>query len=161
MRFPTMWYVQPAKPQISLCIRLYYAQSDQSLCLSVEYSVIVKLLTEHHLEFLSLKRGCRGSSKSTLIKMSNCWKSQAMAQILEVIITVHLMYWICYLFYRTINGFLNTGKGGTVYLGIIDSGVIKGIQLTLYQVNLIYRKTCLKRPLKNRQNKDLTWQMVA
>ena len=30
--------------------------------------MIVKLLTEHHLEFLSLKEGCRGSSKSTLVK---------------------------------------------------------------------------------------------
>ena len=35
------------------------AQSDQSLCLSLEYSMSVKLPTEHHLEFLSLKRGCR------------------------------------------------------------------------------------------------------
>ena len=32
--------------------------------------MIVKLLTEHRLEFLSLK-GCRGSSESTLVKMSN------------------------------------------------------------------------------------------
>ena len=39
--------------------------------------MIVKLLTEHHLEFLSLKGGCRGSSKSTLVKMPNCWKSHA------------------------------------------------------------------------------------
>ena len=30
--------------------------------------MIVKLLTEHHLEFLSLKGGCTGSSES---KMSN------------------------------------------------------------------------------------------
>ena len=37
--------------------------------------MIVKLLTEHHLEFLSLKGGCRGSSQSTLVKMSNCLKS--------------------------------------------------------------------------------------
>ena len=29
----------------------------------------VKLLTEHHLEFLSLKRGCTGLSESTLAKM--------------------------------------------------------------------------------------------
>ena len=29
----------------------------------------VKLLTEHHLEFVSLKGGCTGSSESTLIKM--------------------------------------------------------------------------------------------
>ena len=33
--------------------------------------MIVKLLTEYHLEFLSLTGGCRGSSESTLVKMSN------------------------------------------------------------------------------------------
>ena len=43
--------------------------------------MIVKLLTEHHLEFLSLKGGCRGSSESTLVKKSNCWKSHAAAHI--------------------------------------------------------------------------------
>ena len=43
--------------------------------------MIVKLLTEHHLEFLSLKVGCTGSSESTLVKMPNCWKSHATAQI--------------------------------------------------------------------------------
>ena len=31
--------------------------------------MILKLLTEHHLEFLSLKGGCRGSSESTHVKM--------------------------------------------------------------------------------------------
>ena len=45
--------------------------------------MIVKLLTEHHLEFLSLKGGCRGSCESTLVKMSNCWKSRAAAQIVS------------------------------------------------------------------------------
>ena len=37
--------------------------------------MIVKLLTEHHLEFLSLKGGCRGSSEPTLVKMPHSWKS--------------------------------------------------------------------------------------
>ena len=37
--------------------------------------MIVKLLTEHHLEFLSLKGGCTGSCESALVKMSHCWKS--------------------------------------------------------------------------------------
>ena len=41
--------------------------------------MIVKLLTEHHLEFLSLKGCCRGSTESTHVKMSNCWKSHAAA----------------------------------------------------------------------------------
>ena len=44
----------------------------------------VKLLTEHHLEFLSLKGGCRGSSESTLVKMSNCWKSHATAHLVLI-----------------------------------------------------------------------------
>ena len=34
-----------------------------------------KLLTEHRMEFLSLKGGCTGSSESTLVKMPHCWKS--------------------------------------------------------------------------------------
>ena len=43
--------------------------------------MIVKLLAEHYLEFLSLKGGCRGSSESTLVKMSNCWKYHVEAHI--------------------------------------------------------------------------------
>ena len=39
----------------------------------------VKLLTEHHLEFLSFKGGCRGSSESTHVKIPHCWKSHALA----------------------------------------------------------------------------------
>ena len=41
--------------------------------------MIVKLLTEHHLEFLSLKGGCRGSSESTHVKLPHCLKSHALA----------------------------------------------------------------------------------
>ena len=40
-----------------------------------------KLLTEHHLEFLSLKGGCSGSSESTLVKMPHCWKAHVTAHI--------------------------------------------------------------------------------
>ena len=41
----------------------------------------VKLLTENHFEFLSLKGDCKDSSESMLVKMPHCWKSHAMAQI--------------------------------------------------------------------------------
>ena len=34
----------------------------------------------HHLEFLSLKGGCIGSSESTHVKFPHCWKSHALAQ---------------------------------------------------------------------------------
>ena len=42
--------------------------------------MIFKLLNEHHLEFLSLKGGCRGLSESTHVKMAYCRKSHAIAQ---------------------------------------------------------------------------------
>ena len=41
--------------------------------------MVVKLLTEHNLEFLSLKVGCRCSSESTHVKMPHCWKYHALA----------------------------------------------------------------------------------
>ena len=47
--------------------------------------MIVKLLAEHHLEFLSLKGGCTGSPESTLVKMPHCWKSHARAQLINFI----------------------------------------------------------------------------
>ena len=56
MRFTSIWYVRP------------------------EYSMIVKLLTEHHLEFLRVKGGYTGSSESTHVKMPHCQKSHALAQ---------------------------------------------------------------------------------
>ena len=61
--------------QQSLRSACAYAQSDQSLCLLLEYSMTAELLTEHHLEFLSIKGGCPGSLESTLVKMPHCWKS--------------------------------------------------------------------------------------
>ena len=42
----------------------------------------VKLLTEHHLEFLSLNGGCTGLSESTLVKIPHCLKSHVTAHLL-------------------------------------------------------------------------------
>ena len=77
MRFPTMWYVGQAKAQISLHIR---AQTDQCICLPLEYSIILRLPTEHHMEFLSFYGGCTCSSEFTLVKMPHCWKSHVISQ---------------------------------------------------------------------------------
>ena len=46
--------------------------------------MIVKLLTEHLLEFLSLKGGCRGSSESTHVKIPQCWKFHALAHMINI-----------------------------------------------------------------------------
>ena len=60
-----------------------YAQSDQSLCLPLEYHMNIKLLNEHNLEFLSLKEGNTGSSEYIHVKMSHCWKSHVAAHMLK------------------------------------------------------------------------------
>ena len=41
--------------------------------------MIVKLLTELHLECLSLTGGFTGLSEATLVKMPHCWKSYVTA----------------------------------------------------------------------------------
>ena len=67
LRFPTMWYVRWAWA---------YAQSNQSLCKSLEYSRTVKLLTEHNLE----RRLYRHVWVYTCQK-PHCWKSHDVAHI--------------------------------------------------------------------------------
>ena len=47
----------------------------------------IRLLTEHHLEFLSFKGGCTGSSESTLVKRPHCWKSHVAAHIVSDVCT--------------------------------------------------------------------------
>ena len=61
----------------------------------LEYPMSVKLLTEHHLEFLSLKGGCTGSSESTLVKMPHCWKSHVSAQMSLFLGVQTLLVYFC------------------------------------------------------------------
>ena len=70
-----------------------YAQFDQSLCLSLEYSMTVKLLIEQILEFLSLKGGHTGWSESTLVKRPHCWKSHVVAHTLLCLVDYHKSQW--------------------------------------------------------------------
>ena len=74
--------------QQSLRSACTYGQSDQRLSKSFEYSMNMKLLTEHHLEFLSLKGGYTGSSESIHVEMPHCWKSHVTAHI-------YMLYCIC------------------------------------------------------------------
>ena len=50
--------------------------------------MVVKLLTERHLDFLNLKGGCIGLSESTHVKMPHCWKSHVAAHIQVIYIQV-------------------------------------------------------------------------
>ena len=69
----------------------------------------VKLLTKHHLEFLSLKRGSTDSSVTTLVKMLHCWKSLVAAHMFSLkkmrffactlnLSPVLIRYYKCFLF---------------------------------------------------------------
>ena len=62
-----------------------YAQSDHILCETLEYSTSVKLPTENNLEYLNLKGGCTGSSKSTYVKILHCWKSHVTAHLFATV----------------------------------------------------------------------------
>ena len=53
--------------------------------------MMVKLLTEHHLEFLSLKGDCRGLSESTHVKMPDCWKSHALVIFISLQHSCHIV----------------------------------------------------------------------
>ena len=59
----------------------------------------VKLLTEHLLECLSLKGGCRGLSESTYVKMPHCWKSHALAHNLMFYVISEMFYVIKEMYY--------------------------------------------------------------
>ena len=83
--------------QQSLKSACAYAQPDQSLCVSLAYSMNVKPLTDHHFVFLSLKGDCTGSSESTLDKMLHCWKSHVTAQRLwKSQVLLHQFEGLCY-----------------------------------------------------------------
>ena len=76
--------------------------------------MIVKLLNEHHLEFLSLKGGYRGWSESTLVKMSNCWKFHAVAHLGSITFTV-----LCQALEKPSNGSIQYSTGGHNTIGFV------------------------------------------
>ena len=108
--------------QQSLRSACAYAQSDQSLCLLLEYSMTFRLLIEHHLEFLSLKGGCEGLCESTFVEIPHCWKSHVTAQIQK---------------YRSRN------VSGRYSLSYGTKSIMKSRLLCKTQDFAIYSKTCL------------------
>ena len=69
----------------------------------------VKLLTEHHLEFLSLKVGCTCSSESTHVKIPHCWKSLILSKYVVDIfdyLSAQNAFFINHIFYHVENSLL-------------------------------------------------------
>ena len=93
MRFPTISKASDQPAHMHSLIRAFATWS-------LEYYMSVKLLTEHRLEFVSLKGGCTGSSESTLVKMPHCVAAQFM------------IYWLRVDTYDTLGGtFISQRKG--------------------------------------------------
>ena len=80
MRFPTMCVRTKVSDQPAHTRSLIRAFASR-----LSGSMIVKLLTEHHYEFLSLKGGCRGSSEYTHVKISHEKKCHVVG---------NLMHWL-------------------------------------------------------------------
>ena len=80
----------------------------------------IKLLTEQHLEFLSLKGGYTCSSESIHVKMPHCWKSHVAAHMFVG------LFAICH--FLPVNG--TTGEGFSLTLDerkkIIDKWMTVG-----------------------------------
>ena len=47
------------------------------------HTLTIKLLTEQHFKFLTLKGGCTGLSESIHVKTAHCWKSHVAAHFIE------------------------------------------------------------------------------
>ena len=63
----------------------------------------VKLLTEHHSKFLSLKGGCTGSSESTPVKMPHCCGSNMCSQLHEFYSFLFNYLFVCLFIYRCLH----------------------------------------------------------
>ena len=77
MRFPTMWFVRPAKPQISLRIRAVW--SEPLLVAWIFYDCLATGWTLFGVS--KLKRRLHRLAESTLVKLPHCRKSHVMAQL--------------------------------------------------------------------------------
>ena len=93
--FPHVEMVDLADPwhEISNMVCATSKGSDQP------YSMTVKLLTEHHLEFLSLKGDCKGSSESTFIKLPHCCKPHVTAHIFTYVSALTLIDFVMCVFW--------------------------------------------------------------
>ena len=73
----------------------------------LEYSITLRPLTEHHLQFLCLKEGCTGSSQSTLVKIPHCWKLYVAAHV--VFINIKIQAKVGSVLHRTAGNYICTG----------------------------------------------------
>ena len=83
--------------------------------------MIVKLLTEHHLEFLSLIGGCRGLCESAHVKTPHCWKSHATTQ-------NHLQI----LFYTIVNDLILEYTTNVIFNKMIIFSTYRGSYMSAY-----------------------------
>ena len=65
--------------------------------LTIQCIMTVKLLTEHHLEFLSLKGGCTGSSHSSFALFLTLYKIVVYLIVLNRDLCAYSTYGVCFL----------------------------------------------------------------
>ena len=77
-----VWQINEQRHEISNNVVCATSKgSDRTVCSELEYSMTLRLLTEHHFEFLSLEGGCTGSYEPTHVKMPHPRKYHVTAHI--------------------------------------------------------------------------------
>ena len=91
----------------------------------------VKLLTEHRLEFVSLKGGCTGLSEYTLVKMPHCVVAQFM------------IYWLRADAYDTLGTFISRrkGKNQTNTTNLVFMHAVRRFMLEFIEIVCFYMQT--------------------
>ena len=119
----------------------------------------VKLPTEQHLEFQSLKGGCQSWSESTLFKMLHCWRSHVTAHIILLCVSAMCIVPTRELALQTSQILIELSKHIGAKVMVTTGGTnLKDDIMRLYEPGrtdeVTFSKTCVKQSFKNRQNKD-------
>ena len=98
--------------------------------------MIVKLLTEHYLEFLRIIGGCRCSSESTFVKILNCWKSHAAVHYtFPILAMIHHYLSRCDLFLIGMK-LVELGGGGVIMMSYLEACTICPDVILFYKMGL-------------------------
>ena len=110
MRFPTMWYVRPTKPLISLRIRAVWSE-PLMLVAWVLYECWATDWATDWTSFGVSKLKSDSRLESTLVEMPHCWKSHVAAQMSMLTYPLNFnpsLHLYPYFVYASIEGFGDT-----------------------------------------------------
>ena len=117
MRFPTISKASNQPAHMHRLIRAFASRLS------------VKLLTEHRLEFVSLKGGCTGSSEYSLVKMPHC------------VAALFMIYWLRADAYDTLGTSQRKGKTQTSTTNLVFMHAVRRFMLEFIEIVCFFMQT--------------------